>query len=87
MPFLRRVGARIESLHLRNSQQGVWMEDFGPGDVDYSQVAEYLHQINYKGFLVVELAYEKDTVITRSLEDDLRRSRIYTEKVFGLKSS
>jgi hypothetical protein len=43
-----------------------------------------LHQINYEGFLVVELAYEKDTVITRSLEEDLRLSRIYTEKVFGL---
>ncbi|MGA3324628.1 MAG: sugar phosphate isomerase/epimerase [Terriglobia bacterium] len=87
MPFLRRVGTRIESLHLRNSQHGVWMEDFGPGDVDYSQVAEYLHQINYQGFLVVELAYEKDTVMTRGLEEDLRRSRIYTEKVFGVGSA
>jgi inosose dehydratase len=86
MPFLRRVGTRIESLHLRNSQHGAWMEDFGPGDVDYTQVAEYLHQINYEGFLVVELAYEKDTVMTRGLEEDLRRSRIYTEKVFGLGS-
>jgi len=87
MPFLQRVGTRVESLHLRNSQHGVWMEDFGSGDVDYSPVAEYLHQINYQGFLVVELAYEKDTVITRSLEEDLRRSRIYTEKVFGLESA
>jgi inosose dehydratase len=87
MPFLQRVGARIGSLHLRNSQQGVWMEDFGPGDINYSQVAEYLHQINYQGFLVVELAYEKGTVITRSLEEDLQRSRIYTEKVFELRSA
>jgi inosose dehydratase len=86
MPFLRSVGSRVESLHLRNSQHGVWMEDFGPGDVDYSQVAEYLHQINYAGFLVVELAYEKETAMTRGLEEDLRRSRIYTEKVFGLGS-
>jgi len=87
MPFLQRVGARVESLHLRNSQHGVWMEDLGTGDVDYSQVAKYLHQINYRGFLVVELAYEEGTVITRSLEDDLRRSRIYTEKVFDLRST
>jgi inosose dehydratase len=84
MPFLQRVGARVESLHLRNSQQGVWMEDFGPGDVDYAPVAEYLHQINYQGFLVVELAYEKETAMTRGLEEDLERSRVYTEKVFGL---
>jgi inosose dehydratase len=87
MPFLRRVGTRVEDLHLRNSQHGVWMEDFGPGDVDYSPVAEYLHQINYQGLLVVELAYEKGTVMTRGLEEDLRRGRIYTEKIFGLGSS
>lgn len=84
MPFLHRVGTRVEDLHLRNSQHGVWMEDFGPGDVDYSQVAAYLRSINYAGLLVVELAYEKDTVVSRSLEEDLRRSRIYTEKIFGL---
>lgn len=84
MPFLRRVGNRVEDLHLRNSQHGIWMEDFGPGDVDYSQVAAFLRSINYDGLLVVELAYEKATVITRPLEEDLRRSRIYTEKVFGL---
>jgi len=87
MPFLQRVGTRLESLHLRNSQHGVWMEDFGPGDVDYGPIAEYLHQINYKGFLVVELAYEKGTAMTRGLEEDLQRSRIYTEKIFGLQSS
>jgi len=87
MPFLRRVGARIEDVHLRNSQHGVWMEDFGPGDVDYAPVAEYLHQLNYQGLLVVELAYEKGTVMTRGLEEDLRRSRLYAEKVFGLGSA
>lgn len=87
MPFLQKVGPRIESLHLRNSQHGIWMEEFGPGDVDYAKVARYLHQIDYRGFLVVELAYDPETVITRSLEEDLRRSRVYTEQVFGLKTS
>lgn len=87
MPFLERVGTRVESLHLRNSEHGVWMEEFGPGDVDYSPVAAYLHQINYQGFLVVELAYEKGTVMNRGLEEDLRRSRLYTERVFGLASA
>lgn len=87
MPFLREVGNRLASLHLRNSQHGVWMEDLGPGEVDYPQVVEYLHQIKYHGYLVVELAYEKNTRITRSLEEDLRLSRIYAEKVFGLRPS
>ena len=31
MPFLHRVGMRLEDVHLRNSQHGVWMEDFRAG--------------------------------------------------------
>ena len=63
------------------------MEDFGLGDIDYAQVAAYLEETWFKGCLVVELAYEKDTAITRPLAEDLRRSRIITEKAFGLRPS
>jgi inosose dehydratase len=87
MTFLRETGDRLAELHLRNSKQGVWMEDFGPGDIDYQKVADYLRGIGFKGYVVVELAYEKDTQITRSLDEDLRLSRQYTEKVFGLPAS
>jgi inosose dehydratase len=82
--FLREVGDRLVSLHVRNSKAGVWMEDFGDGDIDYTKVAAYLKEINFAGYLIVELAYEKGTQITRSLEEDLRLSRLYAEKVFGL---
>ncbi|MGA2629507.1 MAG: sugar phosphate isomerase/epimerase [Terriglobia bacterium] len=84
LAFLREVGPRLESLHLRNSQGGVWMEDFNDGDVNYRVVADYLKEIAYQGYLVVELAYEDRTKVTRSLEEDLRLSRLYTEKTFGL---
>jgi inosose dehydratase len=87
LAFLREVGGRLASLHLRNDQQGVWMEDFGPGDIDYAKVAEYLKEIRFSGYLVVELAYEKATRIARSLEEDLRLSRLYAEKVFDLKTA
>jgi hypothetical protein len=50
-------------------------------------VADYLKEIRYGGYLVVELAYEKATRITRSLEEDLRLSRLYAMKVFGLKTA
>ena len=36
------------------------------------------------GYLVVELAYETGSEATRSLTEDLRLSRLYTEKTFGL---
>jgi inosose dehydratase len=85
MSFLRETGNRLLELHLRNSRQGIWMEDFGPGDIDYQKVADYLREISFNGYLVVELAYEKGTQITRSLDEDLRLSRLYTEKVFGLR--
>jgi inosose dehydratase len=84
MAFIRETGYRLVELHLRNSKQGVWMEDFGPGDIDYQKVADYLRGISFKGYLVVELAYEKGTQITRSLDEDLRLSRQYAEKTFGL---
>ena len=85
--FLREAGNRLTSLHLRNNQEGVWMEDFGAGDIDYGKIADYLKEIAFSGYLVVELAYEKRTKITRSLEEDLRLSRLYAEEIFGLKSA
>jgi len=87
LAFLREVGKRLASLHLRNDQQGVWMEEFGAGDIDYSKIADYLKEIGFSGYLVVELAYEKGTRITRSLEEDLRLSHVYAEEIFGLKSA
>jgi inosose dehydratase len=87
LAFLREVGPRLESLHLRNSRGGVWMEDFNDGDVNYHVVADYLKEIGYQGYVVVELAYEDGTKVTRSLEEDLRLSRLYTEKTFGLHQS
>jgi inosose dehydratase len=85
--FIRETGDRLVELHLRNSKQGVWAEDFGPGDLDYQKVADYLRGISFKGYLAVELAYEKDTQITRSLDEDLRLSRQYAEKIFALPAS
>jgi len=86
LSFLREVGSRLTSLHLRNESGGVWMEDFGNGDIDYRKVVVYLREIGFSGYLVVELAYEKATRITRSLDENLRLSRLYAERLFGLTS-
>jgi inosose dehydratase len=86
MKLLEECGARLGSLHLRNSKQGVWTEAFEEGDIDYSQIAAYLKRTRFAGLLTVELAYEKGTAITRSLEEDLRLSRVFTEKVFGVRA-
>ena len=86
MELLREAGRRVASLHLRNSRNKLWLESFTTGDIDYSQIASYIRKINLKPLLVVELAYRNQTVVTRPLEEDLRLSRIYAERVFGLHS-
>lgn len=86
MTLLKEAGPRLAALHLRNSKQGVWTETFGAGDIDYAPVAEFLKQQSFKGYLVVELAYEKKTEMTLSLEHNLRISREYAEKVFEVKA-
>jgi len=84
MQLLKEAGSRVGSVHLRNSVKGVWSEDFSDGDIDYRAVAAYLRSITFDGYLSVELAWDKETKLTRSLEDNLRRSREYAEKVFGV---
>jgi inosose dehydratase len=69
---------------VRNSRGGVWTEDFGDGDIDYRLVAQYLRQTGFTGFLSVELAWDKETAVTRPLEENLRRSRQYAQNVFGI---
>jgi sugar phosphate isomerase/epimerase len=83
MALLREAGRRIGSLHLRNSRQGVWLEDFREGDIDYRPIAEHLKSIHFRGYVFVELAYDQETSITRPLGESLRGSRLYAERIFG----
>ena len=83
MAILREAGERLASLHLRNSRNDIWTEALGDGDVNYREVAAYLKEISFQGYLVVELAHQEETKLTRSLEENLRLSRQYAEEVFG----
>jgi len=76
-------GDRIKSMHIRNSVDGVWSEDFGDGDLDYRAYRDLLEKINYSGWITVELAYEGKTKITRPLVENAKLSREYIRKIFG----
>lgn len=80
--LVRECAPRLGSLHLRNSKNGVWLEDFTAGDIDYPAIARFLKQEGFRGYLVVELAWDKETEITRPLESNLRRSLEYAKEVF-----
>lgn len=81
--LLEDAGKRVVDLHLRNSTGGVWSEDLGDGEIDHAKVREILDRIGFEGLLTVELAHEGATRITRSLEENLTRSRTYIRTVFG----
>ncbi len=85
LQILREAGKRVGDVHLRNSKDGVWLEELADGDLDYRAIAAILKQNDYKGWLTVELAWDAKTQITRPLGENLRRSREYAERIFGVK--
>lgn len=86
MEILEECTPRLGAMHLRNSREGIWMEELADGEIDYRAVAAHLKKTGFAGWLVVELAWDKDTRLTRPLEENLKRSRIYAEKIFGVKA-
>ena len=61
----------------------MYLETVDEGDIDMAPIAAFLRQIQFTGYLVVELVHDKDTQVTHSLFDDLKHAHFYTEKVFG----
>lgn len=80
---VKLYGKRVRELHLRQSQQGVWSETFGPGDIDYEALARELHRQGVTPHLVLEIAVEKDTPKTLSPVEAHRRSAEYARRLFG----
>lgn len=82
--LMREYPNRLKSFHLRNSTDGIWMEDFGAGDIDHREMSRILGDIGYNEWLIVELAYERETPLTRSIQENSQRSREYVREVFGV---
>src|SRR5258708_4262610 len=82
--LLRESGRRTTEVHLRNKRNGVPTEAFGVGDIDHDRIAATLQELKLSPLLVIELAYHGDTEITRDFRENLRLSRVYTERTFGI---
>jgi inosose dehydratase len=82
--LLKEAGRRVTEIHVRNSKDKLWLESVEDGDIDYRKIASYFNTSGLSPLIVAELAYAPKTEITRSLQDDLRRSRLYTEQIFGV---
>ena len=82
--FLKTYKDRIVFMHLRDQlKNGKWPESLGEGDVNFKAIGKTLKSIKFSGDIVIELAHEKDFVITRSIRDSLKMSREYLKETTG----
>jgi inosose dehydratase len=80
---VKLYGSRITELHLRQSQNGVWTEAFGPGDIDYPRLADQLRKIGVKPLLVLEQAIGSGSPNTSKPVEAFKQSTAYTRRVFA----
>ncbi|RAK02386.1 inosose dehydratase [Larkinella arboricola] len=81
--IVKLYGKRIAELHLRQSQNGVWSETFGEGDIDYPRLAQTLKAIGIRPHLVLEQCIEKESPNTLDAVTAHRQDLQYVKKVFG----
>lgn len=80
---VKLYGLRITELHLRQSQNNLWTEVFGPGDIDYPRLADSLRKMGVKPLLVLEQAVETGSPNTMNGMEAFVKSTEYTRKVFA----
>ncbi len=81
---LEEFGDRVVSWHLRQSRNGVWIEDLDDGEVDYTWIARAADARHLPKILSVEIALEGGTKVTRGAVENHRRSRDYVRRIFGV---
>lgn len=76
----KMYGNRVVELHLRQSQNGIWSEVFGTGDIDYPALFKLLKVNKLKPNLVLEQAAEEGTPKTRNVLQVLTESTKYIKE-------
>jgi inosose dehydratase len=80
---VKLYGQRISELHLRQSQDGVWTEVFGEGDINYRALAEMLRQASVRPHIVLEQAIETGSPHTMTPLEAFRESTEATRRLFA----
>jgi sugar phosphate isomerase/epimerase len=86
-PLLYLAGdqGRLGAVHMRTQHHLITdqsMED--GGDIDFHKVAAYLRKIEFDGPVVEEIAWMKETKVTRSGRENKKLAREWCERVFGV---
>jgi inosose dehydratase len=82
--ILERYGDRLNSLHVRDARAGIWSQALGEGAYDYAPIFRRLRDLGFDGWINVELADEPGTVWTRSVAENLQRSRDWLRAQLGI---
>lgn len=81
--IVKLYGPRISELHLRQSKNGIWTETFGPGDIDYKRLVDYLVKEGLRPHLVLEQAVEEKSPYTMNSAKAHRESMKYASQIFA----
>jgi inosose dehydratase len=76
-------GQRVVELHLRQSQDNVWSEAFGAGDIDYRALWAALRKHGVSPLLVLEQGPEQDTPHTLEVSQIHQMSVRHAKEVFA----
>ena len=80
--IIKLYGDRIVELHVRQSQNGIWSEVFGDGDINYRRLVDEVGSRAPNPLVVLEQAVEQGTPHTLSTVEAQKRSRAYIAEVF-----
>ena len=83
LDILKLYGHRAAVLHLRQSRHGIWLETLDDGDVDYAPIVTMMKKFEFDGPAILEIAYERETEITLSMEEAYRRSVAWVRRTFA----
>ena len=82
--FIHDHGKQIVFLHLRDQKpDGKWSEAMGEGCTDFRAIGNALHDIEFSGHAIIELAHEGSFKPTRPLRESLKISREFVRQTMG----
>ena len=71
--FVREYGDRIVFMHLRPQKGDMWMQTLAEGDEDWTQLAKVIDEIDFRGWVAVELAFRPEHPVTRAMGQNYAR--------------
>ena len=80
---IRLYGDRIVELHIRQSQNGIWTETFGDGDIDYDRLTKTLNNRCIRPLITIEQAVEEKSLNTMNSLEAHKISHAQARKTFA----